>query len=50
MGKKIKTCIIGDTSVGKTSILTRIIENSFKLEVASTVGIDYKFQTKKIQG
>lgn len=50
MGKKIKTCIIGDTAVGKTSILTRIIENNFKEQVNSTVGVDYKYQERKVNG
>jgi GTPase SAR1 family protein len=30
MGKKIKTCLIGDSSVGKTSILLRVLEGIFK--------------------
>lgn len=50
MGKKIKTCIVGDSEVGKTSIIYRIIENSFNEKVISTVGVDYKFQNKKILG
>lgn len=48
MGKKIKTCLIGDSSVGKTSILLRIIENSFKEDTPSTIGADYRSQIKKI--
>jgi small GTP-binding protein len=50
MGKKIKTCIIGDTAVGKTSILMRIIEGNFKEQVNSTVGVDYKYQERKVNG
>lgn len=50
MSKKIKTCIIGDTSVGKTSILLRIIEGSFRENTPSTIGADYKSQVKKIDG
>lgn len=42
MGKKIKTCLIGDSTVGKTSILLRIIEGSFKENITSTIGADYK--------
>ncbi len=39
-----KTCqllIIGDTSVGKTSILTRYTNGTFKEEYLATVGLDY---------
>jgi GTPase SAR1 family protein len=50
MGKKIKTCIIGDTEVGKTSLIVRIIENAFNQNVVTTIGVDYKFQNKKILG
>jgi small GTP-binding protein len=50
MGKKIKTCLIGDSSVGKTSILLRIIEGQFKDNTPSTIGADYKSQTRKIEG
>lgn len=48
MGKKIKTCLIGDSAVGKTSILLRIIEGSFKENAPSTIGADYKSQITKI--
>lgn len=42
MGKKIKTCLIGDSSVGKTSILLRVIDGCFKDNNATTIGADYK--------
>jgi GTPase SAR1 family protein len=30
MSTKIKTCIVGNMKVGKTSIIMRIFENTFK--------------------
>ena len=42
MGKKIKTCLIGDSSVGKTSIALRLTEKIFKPVLNSTVSIDFK--------
>ncbi len=48
MGKKIKTCLVGDSAVGKTSILLRIINGSFKEGTASTIGADYKSQVRKV--
>ncbi len=50
MGKKIKTCLIGDSSVGKTSILLRVIDGCFKEDTKSTVGADYKSEVRKIEG
>ena len=43
MERKLKTCIVGDSEVGKTSIIIRIIENSFKQSTMTTVGVDYKY-------
>ena len=46
-----KTCqllIIGDTSVGKTSILTRYTNGTFKEEYLATVGLDYHTKIEDI--
>lgn len=50
MSKKIKTCIVGDSTVGKTTIIVRIIEGFFKEGITGTIGVDYKMHKKKIQG
>jgi GTPase SAR1 family protein len=44
MKMNLKTCIVGDSEVGKTSIILRIIENSFKQGTTTTIGVDYKYQ------
>ena len=38
---RFKTILIGDASVGKTSILQRFIHNKFKIEYNCTIGVDY---------
>jgi small GTP-binding protein len=38
---RFKTILIGDASVGKTSLLQRFIHNRFKIEYNCTIGVDY---------
>lgn len=38
---RYKVILIGDASVGKTSILHRFIHNKFKIEYNCTIGVDY---------
>ena len=47
---KIKTCIIGDMSVGKTSIILRIHDNEFKEKTVPTTGVDYNRKEQIING
>jgi len=44
---KYKYLIVGDSGVGKTSIMMRYTQNEFQEEYMSTVGIDFKI--KKIE-
>lgn len=44
----IKALIIGDSSVGKTALLTRFTENHFSPSHVSTIGIDYKVKMMSI--
>ena len=41
----IKIALLGDSSVGKTNLVLRYTENTFSLNVAQTVGYDYKSKT-----
>ncbi|GIQ82416.1 small GTPase superfamily, Rho type [Kipferlia bialata] len=34
--------MLGDDSVGKSSLLTRYVEGSFRLDTLSTIGVDFK--------
>ena len=38
----IRLLIIGDTGVGKTSLLVRFNEDTFTLNQKTTIGVDYK--------
>ena len=39
--------LIGDSGVGKTSIMGRFTENKFSFDIKSTIGVEYnkKFMT-----
>lgn len=43
-----KILLIGDSSVGKTSILLRYIDNTYSGEFQATIGVDFKVSTVKI--
>ena len=45
-----KVIIIGDHDVGKSSILTRYLEDSFKDEKVRTYGVDFKKKDLIVQG
>ena len=40
---KIKIITLGESSVGKTSIIQRICENTFNENVLSTIGYNFRF-------
>eukprot|EP01121_Diplochlamys_sp_Union-15-3_P001377 TRINITY_DN1119_c0_g1_i1.p1 TRINITY_DN1119_c0_g1~~TRINITY_DN1119_c0_g1_i1.p1 ORF type:complete len:201 (-),score=40.50 TRINITY_DN1119_c0_g1_i1:110-685(-) len=48
--KLLKLLIIGDSNVGKSSLLLRFTENSFNDKFTSTVGVDFKIKTLLIDG
>ena len=41
----LKTLVIGNSAVGKTSMLIRYMEKTFQESFVSTVGIDFKVKT-----
>eukprot|EP01121_Diplochlamys_sp_Union-15-3_P017258 TRINITY_DN603_c0_g1_i1.p1 TRINITY_DN603_c0_g1~~TRINITY_DN603_c0_g1_i1.p1 ORF type:complete len:191 (-),score=19.59 TRINITY_DN603_c0_g1_i1:19-591(-) len=45
-----KLLIIGDSNVGKSSLLLRFTENNFTESIKNTVGVDFKIRTVSIQG
>jgi small GTP-binding protein len=42
---KMKMILIGDSSVGKTSIMKRIVTNEFMKHSLATIGVDYMMKT-----
>ncbi|KAI6657813.1 Ras-related protein Rab-10 [Oopsacas minuta] len=45
--KTLKLIVIGHTSVGKTSVISSFSDNSFKIDVLHTVGVDYQSKVVK---
>ncbi len=46
----IKLLLIGDTGVGKTSLLLRFADDRFSFDHIPTIGIDFKIKTIEIEG
>ncbi|CAN0026704.1 unnamed protein product [Ectocarpus sp. 6 AP-2014] len=46
----IRILLLGDSGVGKTSLMTRFSEDKFAPTLISTAGVDYKVQTLDING
>ena len=40
----LKVIIVGDSGVGKTNLLTRYCEGTFKDSYAATIGVDFKIK------
>ena len=48
---QVKLMMLGDASVGKTSVLNRFVDDDFKVNIIlPTIGIDFKIKTVKVQG
>ncbi|KAL6431916.1 hypothetical protein ACFW04_007383 [Cataglyphis niger] len=45
-----KLLIIGDSGVGKSSLLLRFADNTFNGSYITTIGVDFKIQTVEIDG
>ena len=46
----LKLLIIGESSVGKSSLLLRFTDDAFDPEQAATIGVDFKVKTITING
>lgn len=47
---RLKLLLIGDSSVGKSSLLLRFAEDSFSTTFISTIGVDFKTRTVELDG
>ena len=45
---KIKVMLLGESQIGKTSIIQRYVKNNFNLSYITTVGIDFQLKTLEI--
>lgn len=45
----LKIVIVGDCGVGKTNMLMRYCENTFKPSYTSTIGVDFKIKRLEMQ-
>jgi Ras-related protein Rab-1A len=48
--KLIKLLIIGNSGVGKSSLLNRFADNDFREQYIYTIGVDFKVRTLNIDG
>lgn len=45
---KFKVLLVGDSTVGKSSIIRRYIDNEFEFVMSRTVGVDFRAKRIKI--
>lgn len=45
-----KLVIIGDSGVGKSSLLSRFVDDQFTDSFLTTIGVDFRFRTLPIDG
>ncbi|OMJ67489.1 hypothetical protein SteCoe_35327 [Stentor coeruleus] len=45
-----KVLLIGDSAVGKTSVLLRYVDDTFNPEFQTTIGVDFKISTFQLNG
>ncbi|CAM9788324.1 unnamed protein product [Phaeothamnion confervicola] len=48
--RKIKILMLGDTGVGKSSLINRFTEDTFNPSLVGTVGVDFKMKPVQIDG
>lgn len=46
----LKYLVVGDSGVGKTSLLVRYCEDTFQSDYLSTIGVDFKIKRIQING
>lgn len=42
--RELKVCLLGDTGVGKSSIVCRFVQDHFDHNISPTIGFGHKFK------
>ena len=45
-----KVVLVGNSGVGKSSLLIRFVDDQFKGELLATIGVDFRFRTIEAEG
>lgn len=48
--EEFKIVIVGSSSVGKSALITRFIDDKFKDDLLATIGVDFRFRTLALDG
>jgi len=48
--RSLRILMLGDSAVGKTSLVDRFCDDEFRASMTSTIGIDFKQKTVDIDG
>jgi Ras-related protein Rab-1A len=46
----LKVVIVGNSAVGKSSLLLRFADNNFNEKYITTIGVDFRFKTVEVGG
>ena len=46
--KEYKFVLVGDSAVGKSSLINRFVDRTFNESLMSTIGVDFKFKKIRI--
>lgn len=48
--EQFKVVLVGSSGVGKSSLLIRFVDDEFKGDLLSTIGVDFRFRTVEVEG
>jgi len=48
--EEFKIVIVGSSSVGKSALIVRFVDDRFKDDLLATIGVDFRFRTLSVDG